>query len=128
MQIKTRSGQLIYSTYDNNLSDARLMFADLVNSSLAGFMITHTNLSYSFLSGADLSNADLNGTNLSGAYLRNTNLAGANLSGANLFKADLRGANLEDVIIDDFTNIDRTTKTDQGQLIYLILKGLKYAV
>ena len=79
-----------------NLSRANLSRADLSGVDLSGARLSEANLRWAHLSRADLSNANLLGSNLLGAHLLMANLSGATLRGAHLIGVDLGGANLSE--------------------------------
>ena len=84
-----------------NLDGASLINANLSGEDLSGANLINSNLVGTFLSGSNLSNASIINANLFAAELDNANLTGANLSGSNLRSVLLSGANLTNSIISD---------------------------
>jgi hypothetical protein len=94
IEIKNKSGIVIYTYEGANLRGANLEGANLEGANLEGANLEGANLRCANLEGADLEGAYLWGAYLWGAYLRGANLEGANLEGANLEGANLEGAEL----------------------------------
>ncbi|PIQ95499.1 MAG: hypothetical protein COV67_14580 [Nitrospinae bacterium CG11_big_fil_rev_8_21_14_0_20_56_8] len=93
-----------------DLSNLKLMEANLSQANLAG-----ADLSSTYLIKADLSNADLSGADLSGTIFSDADLSGANLEGADTSDAFFNGANLtgaRGLTCDQvaLANIDRETR------------------
>jgi len=136
MKIKSKSGTLLHTTRGNNLVEEDLRNLILPRAKLSNLNMYGSDFGYTNLSESDLSTSDLHGTSfnnsnlsysdLSYSYIRNANLTGANLCGADLRGADFTDSNLEDVVINEWTIVDESTKLDQGQLVYLALRGLKF--
>ncbi len=103
------------------LSEAKLIFANLINASLRSANLIFANLINASLRSANLINASLRSANLSGANLINADLSNAdlsfaNLSFANLSNADLSNADLSDAILLN-TTFNDTEPTEGDQLI-----------
>ncbi len=75
-----------------DLSESKLIVADLRGTDLREADLYRANLSWVKLGGVNLSGADLSRANLYGASLYGANLTNADLSGADLSGADLSGA------------------------------------
>jgi uncharacterized protein YjbI with pentapeptide repeats len=75
----------------STLKEARLVWAEMIN----------TNLERCILEGSDLSMATLDYAIMEYAVLKRANLSGANLFGARLRNADLRNADLRDSLLRD---------------------------
>lgn len=88
---------------DAKLLDANLGYANLSRADLRNANLLFTNLSEADLHGADLRNARLGSANLSYASLYKTDLGGADLNGARLIFTNLRDAKLLDA---DLGNAD----------------------
>ena len=108
---------------DADLSGGR---ADLSDAKLVGANLTRARLGEARLTGADLRDAELAGAHLRGADLRDADLRGASLPGADLrfatlsgdlrgavFAADFRPAHLDHVVLTDAT-WDETTSWPAG--------------
>ena len=100
MDIKNKSGVVLFAVPGANLSDANLenanlSGADLSDASLSGAKLDGANLENADLRNASLENANLRTANLIGANLENADLSDANLSGTDLSGADLRTARLD---------------------------------
>jgi uncharacterized protein YjbI with pentapeptide repeats/uncharacterized RDD family membrane protein YckC len=88
-----------WDTYDDwiaDLSQARMIQANLAEANLSRVLMIRTDLSRATLNKANLSNARLTGANLSSAQLEGAILAGAVLENASLTGADLSNAQLKD--------------------------------
>lgn len=72
-----------------NLQKANLAGTDFGRASLAGANLRDANLGRSYMAGSDLEGADLRGADLSHANLSRANLRGTNLCGANLTNAKI---------------------------------------
>ena len=81
-----------------NLSNAKILAADLTGANLTGANLER----------ADLTGANLTGANLTNANLRNARLSRANLSQANLTNASLMQAFIDGAILKD-SNLEGTT-------------------
>ena len=79
VQIKSKSGRVLYRVEADNLRYADLSYANLHNADLRYADLSYANLRY-----ADLSYADLHGANLRYADLRYANLRDAHLHNAQL--------------------------------------------
>ena len=77
-----------------NLEGADLRSSDLQNAELRAANLRYANLAWSDLRGANLQGADLTGANLANALFNNADLQYANLNQTNLKAADFRDANL----------------------------------
>jgi uncharacterized protein YjbI with pentapeptide repeats len=127
-----------------NLSDAKLIGADLsginlfrtnlrratlFSADLSGANLSGADLSEATLFGADLSGADLSSANLSGASLFNTDLSGADLTFADLSNADLKNADLSGA---DLSGADLSgaslfdTNLTGAVMLGVILSGANY--
>jgi uncharacterized protein YjbI with pentapeptide repeats len=100
---------------ETDLSQARLVYADLSGVNLNRTSLFEANLNRAILKGtqlieADFSYADLLGADLSGAFLSGARLLGTRLVNADLSGADLKGANLEAATLvgADLTGADLT--------------------
>ena len=100
MEIKNKSGQVIFTTPSADPRYANLRGADLRYADLRGANLGGANLGDANLRGADLRGADLRGANLRGANLGDADLRDADLRDADLGGADLRGAELRDADLD----------------------------
>lgn len=79
---------------ETNLSKANLSEIKLILADLRGANLEFADLSKANLSEADLSRVNLEGANLIAANLNQVNLSGANLTGVNLQRANLIAAKL----------------------------------
>ncbi len=105
------------SLANSNFTGAHLNLATLTNANLSSSNFAGANLTGANLTGANLSSSNFTGANLAGANLAGANLTGANLSssnftGANLAGANFTGANLGNADLLGATGVSTATLTN----------------